>query len=241
MLEFRIHGARVTKDIDLRLTGAVENLHARLEEAGRLKLGDFMTFEVHPDANHPELRNEGMKQEGFRFRAECMIGDRPYGDVFGVDVAFGDPLLSEPDVTVTEDVLGFAGVAPARVRLYPVETHIAEKLHAYSLPRTRPNTRVKDLPDLALLALVGTLEATRVRAALVETFTYRGTHPLPDITPAPPETWGSAYAALAERDRLPWKTLDGVITVVRAFLDPVLAGGLDASWEPHTASWRARP
>ena len=49
---------------------------------------------------------------------------------------------------MAEDVLAFAGIAPPTLRLYPVETHIAEKLHAYTLPRPRPNSRVKDLPDL---------------------------------------------------------------------------------------------
>jgi hypothetical protein len=69
----------------------------------------------------------------------------------GVDVTFGDPILGEPDVVVAEDVLAFAGIAPPMLRLYRIETHIAEKLHAYTMPRQRPNSRVKDLPDLALL------------------------------------------------------------------------------------------
>jgi len=33
---------------------------------------------------------------------------------------------------VAEDVLAFAGIAPPTLRLYPIETHIAEKLHAYT-------------------------------------------------------------------------------------------------------------
>jgi hypothetical protein len=241
VLELRMERARSTKDVDLRLTGSPEDVHARFVEAGRLKLGDFMTFEVQPDANHPRLQNEGMKEEGFRFRAECKLADRRYGDVFGVDVAFGEPLLGEPDIAVTEDVLGFAGIAPPRVRLYPVETHIAEKLHAYTLPRARPNTRVKDLPDLALLASLRVLEATRLRSALAQTFTFRGTHALPRVMPAPPEAWRNPYAALAAEDDLRWKTLEDVSAAVRAFLNPVLAGERDLLWEPGAGSWRARP
>jgi hypothetical protein len=39
----------------------------------------------------------------------------------------------------------------------------AEKLHAYTLPRQgRPNARVKDLVDLVLLSVSGTLDAARV-------------------------------------------------------------------------------
>jgi hypothetical protein len=37
-------------------------------------------------------------------------------------------------------------VPATRLRLYPRETHVAEKLHAYTLPRRRENSRVRDLP-----------------------------------------------------------------------------------------------
>jgi hypothetical protein len=124
------------------------------------------------------------------------------GDPFGVDVAFGDPILGEPARIVAEDALGFAGIAAPTLRVYPVETHIAEKLHAYTMPRPRPNSRVKDLPDFALLATTGPLQASRVRAAIEQTFLFRGTHPMPTQLPAPPQIWEDTYAALAAEDQL---------------------------------------
>ena len=102
--------------------------------------------------NIPRSRTKACSTKDMRFRAECGLAGKPYGQPFGVDVAFGDPILGEPDVVVAEDVLAFAGIAPPTLRLYPIETHIAEKLHAYTMPRARPNSRVKDLPDIALLA-----------------------------------------------------------------------------------------
>ena len=84
-----------------------------------------------------------------RFRAECSLAGKIYGRPFSVDVAFGDPILGEPEIIMAEDSLAFAGIAPPALRVYPVESHIAEKLHAYTVPRSRPNTRIKDLPDLA--------------------------------------------------------------------------------------------
>jgi hypothetical protein len=104
------------------------------------------------DTEQPKIQNDGMKYEGLRFRAECRLAGKLYGQAFGVDVAFGDPILGEPETVVADDVLEFAGIAPPVVRLYPIETHIAEKLHAYTMPRARPNTGIKDLPDIALLA-----------------------------------------------------------------------------------------
>jgi hypothetical protein len=144
-----------------------------------LDLGDFFAFEVSPDGEHPEIQNDGMQYEGKRFRAECRLAGKLYGYPFGVDVAFGDPILGLPESAVADDILGFAGIAPPTLLLYPVETHIAEKLHAFTMPRARLNSRVKDLPDIALLACVKPLDAVRLRSALEQTFAFRAGLPAP--------------------------------------------------------------
>jgi len=237
-LECRLERARTTKDVDLRLMGSPYNILAKLQEAGRRDLGDFMTFEVGPDEDHPEIQNDGMQYNGLRFRAEGKLAGKLYGQRFGVDVAFGDPILGDPELMVAEDVLSFAGIPPPTLRLYPIETHIAEKLHAYTMPRKRPSTRVKDLPDLALLATAQTLDAKRLREALDQTFTFRKTHPLATNLPAPLSVWATPYAAMAREDQLAWPTLEDVAGAAQAFLDPVLAGSLDATWLPETWGWR---
>ncbi|MBL8620887.1 MAG: nucleotidyl transferase AbiEii/AbiGii toxin family protein [Myxococcales bacterium] len=237
VLELRLERARTTKDVDLRMVGSPEGVLAKLQEAGRENLGDFMAFELGADDDHPQIQNDGMQYDGLRFRAECKLAGKLYGQRFGVDVAFGDPILGEPEVVVAQDVLAFAGIAPPSVRLYPIETHIAEKLHAYTMPRARPNSRVKDLPDLALLASAQALDAKRLRAALEQTFAFRKTHALPGAVPAPAEAWRTPYEAMAREDELPWTTLDEVTTAASVFLDPVLAGGLDATWQPTDWRW----
>lgn len=234
VLELRLERARTTKDVDLRIVGSPDDILARLQETGRRDLGDFMTFEIAPDDDHPKIQNEGMQYDGLRFRAECKLAGKVYGQPFGVDAAFGDPILGKPEVMVAQDVLAFAGIAPPTLRLYPIETHVAEKLHAYTMPRSRPSSRVKDLPDLALLATAQPIDAKRLRAALEQTFTFRKTHPLPALVPAPLSAWVTPYAAMAREDKLAWPTLDDVTKAVQAFLDPVLAGGLDAVWSPGT-------
>ena len=237
VLELRLERARTTKDVDLRMVGSPDDILAKLQEAARRDLADFMTFEVGPDEEHPEIQNEGMQYDGLRFRAECKLAGKLYGQPFGVDVAFGDPILGEPEVVVAEDVLAFAGIAPPPLRLYPIETHIAEKLHAYTMPRRRPNSRVKDLPDIALLATAHAVDARRLRVALEQTFTFRKTHPLPAVLPDPLSAWATPYAAMAREDQLVWPTLDDVTSAAKAFLDPVLAGDLDATWDPDTWAW----
>jgi hypothetical protein len=106
-----------------------------------------------------------MQYEGLRFRAVCRLAGKLYGQPFGVDIAFGDRIFGDPEKITADDVLAFAGIAPPSVHVYPIETHIAEKLHAYTMPRTRPNTRVKDLPDIVLLATIKPIEAKRLHTA----------------------------------------------------------------------------
>ncbi|RYZ41950.1 MAG: nucleotidyl transferase AbiEii/AbiGii toxin family protein [Myxococcaceae bacterium] len=237
VLELRIAQARATKDIDLRIQGAPDNLLLRLQEAAAVELNDFLSFEVRSHADHPEIQNEGMRYEGLRFRAECRLAQKIYGRPFDVDVAFGEPMTGKPDEVMAPDVLGFAGIAPPRLRLYPVETHVAEKLHAYTLPRLRPNSRVKDLPDLALLASTGPIEAARLRHALEQTFAFRDTHALPGELPAPASSWEAPYAAIARDNRLAWPSLGQVTDAAKRFLDPVLAKAPVTTWKPETWGW----
>jgi hypothetical protein len=71
VLELRIERARTTNDVDLRMVGSPNDILARLQAAGRRDLGDFLMFEVGPDEDDAEIRNDGMQYDGLRFRAEC--------------------------------------------------------------------------------------------------------------------------------------------------------------------------
>lgn len=237
VLELRLERARATKDVDLRLVGSPDAVLTSLQEAGRRDLGEFMAFEVGRDPVQPTIQNDGMQYEGLRFRAECRLAGKLYGQPFGVDVAFGDPIVGEPTVVTADDVLAFAGISPPALRLYPIDSHIAEKLHAYTMPRARPNTRVKDLPDIALLASVGPLDSERLRAALSTTFEFRGTHSLPAVLPDPSPSWATPYSEMARANELVWTTLIQVTERVRTFIDPVLAG-TRGTWSPAAWIWQ---
>lgn len=237
VLELRLKRARTTKDVDLRMMGAQSDVLERLQETGRLALGDFMRFEVRPDPRHPDIQSEGMRYEGHRFRAECFLAGKVYGSPFGVDVAFGDPIVGEPEIIVADNLLEFASIEPTRMLVYPAVSHVAEKLHAYTLPRTRPNTRVKDLPDLALLSTVEGFDAGELSKALNRTFTFRETHPLPDVLAEPPASWSAPYEKIAKTDGLKWPNLASVYAAAAKFLDPVLSQKPIRRWDHDTARW----
>lgn len=237
VLELRLERARTTKDVDLRIAGASDDTLEHLQAAGALDLGDFMRFEVAPDPDTPEIVGDGVQYDGYRFRAECRLAEKVYGARFGVDVALGGVLSGDVEEITADDLLGFAGIAPPKLRIVPIETHLAEKLHAYTMPRDRPNSRVKDLPDLALLGTLRPLEAARVREAIERTFGSRRVHPVPAQLPPPPQAWTVPYARMAEQNELPWRTLAEVEAVARAFLDPLLSSQRDARWDPRSWTW----
>jgi hypothetical protein len=52
------------------------------------------------------------------------------------------------------------------------------------------------------------------------------------------EAWRTPYEAMAREDQLRWTTLEGVTQAAQRFLDPVLAGDLEAEWDPVEWNWR---
>ncbi len=196
-LERRLARARTTKDVDLRMVGSPANVLQRLQAAGRLDLGDRMRFEIIPDPKHPEITGAGAKYGGPRFLAVCQIAAKNFGTPFGIDIGFGDPVFGEFDTITAPDVLDFIGVPPPVIRVYPVETHLAEKLHAYTMRYAdhNSNSRVKDLPDLALLATMRPLRSDAIRAALAQTFKHRATHEAPPGASSTPCCPAPTYAS----------------------------------------------
>jgi hypothetical protein len=239
-LEIRLEVARTTRDIDLVLLGSDAQLLERLQAAGQLDLKEFMTFEIQPDKDNPEITGDGVLYGGRRFRAECKLAGKVYGARFGLDVVLGGKMLGSPSLIATEPFLDFAGIPAPVVQVLPVETHLAEKLHAYTLPRPTENARVRDLPDMALLGTVKDMPLVpeRLREAFRLTFEARATHKLPTALPAPPTTWAEPYRELAEAHDLPWTSLTQITDAVRAFVDPILSDRELTAWAPTAWAWR---
>jgi hypothetical protein len=224
-LELRLERARTTRDVDLVLFGSEAALLERLQALGQEDHGDFLTFEIQPSKDTPEVTGDGVLYGGKRFRVEAKLAGKLYGAPFGLDIVFGGHMLGEATPVVDEDYLGF-------------ETHLAEKLHAYTLPRPSPNSRVRDLPDMALLATVpDPLTGRRIAEAIHKTFQARATHAVPGVLPPPPSAWRTLYADLAQEHRLPWKGIDELVAAVQAFLDPVLRGEDCGAWLREPWSW----
>lgn len=106
-------------------------------------------------------------------------------------------------------------------------------------PPTHPNSRLKDLVDVALLADRYSLEADRLMNSIRATFEFRSTHELPEKLPGPPSFWPTMYEKLRSDDQLRWEDLDALQTHARAFLDPLLENPIMRGvWSPDTGEWR---
>ena len=89
-------------------------------------------------------------------------------------------------VVLLNGLLDFAGIPPVRFPVYPVSQQLAEKLHAYTLPRAQENTRVKDFVDLVVISACERVSGEELLRAVEATFEARGVHPLPAGLPRPP-------------------------------------------------------
>lgn len=237
VLELRTSRARATKDVDLSLKSAPSGLLEQLREVGRLELGDYLSFDVSPDEKLPEILADGLPYRGLRFRVQAKLAGKIYGSRYGLDVVLAEPAFGVPELVEGSSALAFAGVDPPKFRVYNLESHIAEKLHAYTMPRSRPNSRVKDLPDIALLSGVRVIDSSQLFNAFEWAFRHRGTHTIPSELPPPPDAWRAVYERMADLNDLPWKDIETVYSAAADFLNPVLAGQV-ARWIPEDAAWQ---
>ena len=219
-LELRSRTARATRDIDLTLRSPAE-LPAAADLSSRLRTelqarvshdcGDFFEFLVGPATMDIDAAPYG----GARFPVDARLAGRSFVK-FHVDIGVGDDLLEPVDRVEGRDWLGFAGIAAPMIPCISKEQQFAEKLHAYTAPsRERPNSRVKDLVDMALLILRFDLDLERLRRAVVVTFSRRDSHEVPQTLTAPPPDWARPFATLAEETGLNMDLAQAFATLVR--------------------------
>jgi len=163
-----------------------------------------------------------------------------------VDVGFGDKITPRAKRVEFPALLDLP--AP-RIRAYPVETVVAEKVQAMVALGER-NTRMKDFFDVVYLARNFEFEGTVLLEALVGTFKRRRT-PLPAVLPvaftesfaAANEGMWSAFLRRSMQEQA--MTFAATILALRAFVEPVLraAGGGQAfamRWDKG-GPWRSVP
>lgn len=225
-LEILLKRARATIDIDLTMQrrstaeadvdDSNQPVHEMLQNAVSVSLGDWYEYTI----GQAVVDLDAAPYGGARFPVEARMDARIFAR-FHLDVGIGDVVMQPLEVVECRDWLGFAGIGPPRVGTIPREQQIAEKLHAYTLPRSTSNSRVKDLVDLALLIGAARPSTQRVVEALHLTFERRKTHTLPSTLSPPPEDWQGRFGALATECGIP-SDMASAFVDVQAFFGRVL-------------------
>jgi hypothetical protein len=231
----RPDNARFTEDLDLKIEAAIEAATGLLAAGFAIDLGDDFDYEAAAAA----VPLQGPPGGGLRF----VVVVRVAGSIlvqFKVDVSAADVIVGDLETHLSDLVVERLGFTRARYPVYPIAQHVAEKLHALTLPREVENTRARDLVDLAWFAQTFSFRSDALIDACVATFEHRATHPWPPTVAAPPTGWRKPYERWRVELDLSDATPEDAVASVTAFLDPVFAGLRDRRWEPGIRSWIIR-
>jgi hypothetical protein len=224
-LEIRLGDrARSTRDLDLALRD-VQGDGSTVREL----LIDCLSVDPEEDAfdfrvgEPTTITLDEAGRPGWRFPVEVRMAGRKFANV-RLDVVARDDEVAKTQRIALPGVLDFAGLERHEVEIVDPTQHFAEKVHAFT--RTygdRPNTRVRDLPDMVLLIDEGLEPTSELRAIVSRLFETRANTELPVQLPDPPPFWRESYPALAGDLDVSAKTLDEAMTVVRTFWATLLS------------------
>jgi predicted nucleotidyltransferase component of viral defense system len=199
-MELRIKTARATKDIDLTTLKRSQEgsdpfsltIVEELRELAKKDLYDFFTYRI----GEAQIDLDNAPYGGARYPVTALLDGKIF-ERFQLDVG-GDAIVTHVETLQGTNWLGFCGIPSPLFTIISIEQQFAEKLHAYTLPRERTNTRVKDIVDMVLLMQMRSLDIETLKKALSAIFKIRATHPIPESLSAPPKTWEIPYHALAQ-------------------------------------------
>lgn len=195
------------------------------------KMRDVCGTSVEPDAVvflPDSIRVEPIRAEdaygGRRVTLTAMVGKAKL--TVQVDVGIGDAVTPAAEWM---EYPGLLDLPRARLRAYPRETVIAEKLHAMVVFGAR-NSRMKDYFDLRALAHEGVVDPQHLAAAIAATFARRKTEVPKAIPPGLADEFSRDAAAAAQwraflaRNRIEGPEFEEVVREVREFVaEPVRA------------------
>lgn len=228
--------ARTTEDIDLAIGADIETATDMLAVAMRVDLPDLFAFEL---AGAPRML-AGPPGGGRRYPVVARLAGQELVR-FKVDVSANDAIVGALEEHASDPIVELLGYERATYPVYPVAQQLAEKLHAYTLPRETENTRAKDLADMVWLTAVHPFDSGALIDAATATFARRANHTWPPTLTPPPVAWARQYAALRHELHLEPATGADAHAWLVAFLEPVLAGERGPTWDPDSRTWANGP
>jgi hypothetical protein len=190
------------------------------DDAMRFDTATISVQEIREEANYGGLR---VKLLGTLGNARCSLQ---------LDVGYGDVVTPGPSDVELRTLL--EGMPAPRLRVYPRETVVAEKLEAIA-SLGMANSRMKDYFDLRALLREGALESQLLSEAIASTFRRRRTAVSIDLPIgltaefATDELKEKQWAAFLRRNGLEGPSLGDVVAEVAAGLSAPLARAAKAA------------
>ena len=201
-LELRLKKSRATKDVDLAMRDMKWH-HSKKEESSALRellleksqidLGDYFEFNI----SQPVLSLDNAPYGGTRFHVTAMVDGKTFSK-FLIDIGIGDAWIEPQDTLNLSSHLEELGLEGFTVKVIPIEHHIAEKIHALTLPRDVSNSRVKDLVDLFLIFKFEKFSNEKIKNCIKKTFNKRNTHKIPTKLSVPDKSWEKPFNTMMD-------------------------------------------
>ena len=229
---------RPTKDLDLlgRGTPDLERLVRIFAEVCQVAVeDDGLAFD--PKSVRAQRIKEDADYEGVRVTLRAVLGTARIE--LQVDIGFGDAVTPAP---LEIDFPTLLPMPALRIRAYPRETVVAEKLHAM-VHLGIANSRMKDFFDAWFLSQTFSFEGSMLASAIRATFDRRQTA-VPEIRPLAltatfyeDDSKQRQWKAFCSRAAVTDRTLENVVTTLAPFLGPALAAAHEptsfrTTWSP---------
>jgi len=200
----------------------------------------FMTDDIRVE----EIR-EGQSYDGIRVRTEAQLAGARIP--IQIDIGFGDVVIPEPVISQFPTILEMPS---PQLRMYSIESVIAEKFHAM-VSIGELNSRMKDYLDIYTFASTRSFDGQLLCRAIKSTFERRSTVFSADI----PEAIADEFANRNDK-QIQWTAflrrvgvystavgLDIVTALIRDFLIPptvAIRNGeeFQRQWNPDSTIWR---
>lgn len=162
------HSPRYTVDLDALLKkGNMEKLKPKLIALIEADVGDGIWFQFEKEVNLETQGEYGGTRLVFRAGLGEKMLDVKRAKIIQLDIGHGDPITPGPLLVNTQYLIGDGSFS---WKVYPIETTVAEKLHAL-IERKSENSRSKDIFDLSIF--LSKCDHKILKMALVQTFKYR--------------------------------------------------------------------
>jgi hypothetical protein len=219
-LELRFaEGARATKDIDIGVPVERTKRLRAFQDAVALGFDDF-TFLLKGKPLNMDKVDAVRLELAIRYRTRAW-------QTIEVDLGPSGRGAVELVVPTIRGVAAMGLRVPSPIRCLNLNEQVAQKLHACTGPYSAG--RARDVLDILLIDLLGTLDVKAVRAAAEQVFAERATHDFPPTVQIAVE-WQPELQVLAKELGYSTTSATEIESRFRAFVDLLAKAQVDSSW-----------